>query len=205
MVYAFEKDPRVPIAYKLARTFLAELECFSSTVMITTQNDLVINMMDAVLCCVHMKEFDNQPPLPEIVYDFIPKDINNEKIETAEDDYIPANITTVQRMHELYMNYIEKCNSLTPIACDNSLRNNSTFEELLSLKASNGVRFFRMLGLDLQTYYMIPVMSGFPRLNKSDTIGITVYREGGNQIVKMNIFKKKINREYQMYYRALIV
>lgn len=205
MLYNLQRDPRVPIAYKIARNLLAELECAASVFMITEQNDLVINMMDAVLCCIHMKEFDNYPPMHEIVYDCFPKDINGERMLVDEDQYIPSPPYIVQKMHDLYNQYVVNCNTMSPVASDNSLRDNNTFESLLSLKASNGVRFFRMLGLDMHTYYMIPIMSGFPRLNKPDTIGIDVYVKGGNQIVKMSIFKKKIGRDCQMYYRALVI
>ena len=196
------KDPRLVVVRKIVTALFSPVEYRTASILLTTDNDMIINVMDTILYNIHLKELDNQPPLPTISFNFVPLWIDGSEIPLEEDEYIPVENPNI---FNLYQNYVVGTSMMTPVACDNSLRSNNTFEELLSLKAADGIRFFRMLGLDMRTYYMVPIMSGFPKLNKPDTIGITIYREGGNQIVKMNIFKKKINREYQMYYRALII
>lgn len=195
------KDPRVVIAKKIIYNLLSVSDARTSIILITSANDMIMNVMDTILYCIHLKEFDGQPPLPDIAFSYYPTWIDGSDIPLEDDEYIPLQDAT--KIYTNYNDYVLKTKMISPVACMNSLRDNNTFEELLSLKAANGVRFFRMLGLDMRTYYMVPIMSGFPKLNKPDTIGITIYDEGGYNIVEMNIFKKKINREYQMYYRSL--
>ena len=52
--------------------------------------------------------------------------------------------------------------------------------------------------------YLIPMFAGFLSLNKADTIGVKVYDyDEINHLIVFDIFKKKINRNVQMFCRVL--
>lgn len=103
---------------------------------------------------------------------------------------------------DAYNLYIEFMNTRSIVASDCKLRDNEEFEKLLSLKSDQGMRFYKLPGID--TTYLIPVFSGFPSLNKGDEIGIEVYDLlDGHLLNKMIISKKKINRDILLLYRTL--
>jgi hypothetical protein len=91
------------------------------------------------------------------------------------------------------------------LANNDQLRGDPLFEELISMKAADGMKYYYMRGNDLNTTYKIPIFSGFPNLNKQDDIGITVFEDPipNIQVIRMIIFKKKLNRNVIMYVRTL--
>ena len=84
-----------------------------------------------------------------------------------------------------------------PVVAQNSdLRSDEKFEELLSLTNGEGLKYYKMTGVNPNNTFLIPMFSEFISLNKQDTIGMTVYDiHGGFLLLRMNIYKKKINRE----------
>ena len=78
------------------------------------------------------------------------------------------------------------------VSSDNELRGNEQFEELLKLKTDDGMKFFKMNGNTLGSYYFVPIFTKFPSLNKSDCIGINIIDLlDGHLLIEMNINKKK--------------
>jgi hypothetical protein len=103
----------------------------------------------------------------------------------------------------LYYDHFSSTN--LPLAQDDELRNNAEFENLLGLKASQGLKYFHLPDLNNPgEVYLIPMFAGFLNLNKNDRVGAKIYDlDQFNHLIKFNIFKKKINRNVEMYCRVL--
>lgn len=91
------------------------------------------------------------------------------------------------------------------LAHDENVRECEEFENLLGLKADKGRKFFKLNAIELNKTYKIPMFSGFPNINKQDTVGIDIYSTSQPNIVliDMNIYKKKFNRNIHMKYKIL--
>lgn len=183
------KDPRVIVAKKIITSIVAKSYLPYSEIMITGDNTLVIVVLETSL---YSLKLDNLPLLPPIAFKF--SDIEN----LNEDEYI--NNSQVYYKLNWYYNYyfVESVNRRERVVYEEDLRANQEFEYLLSRKASEGMKFFKI------DNYIIPVFSGFPNINKSDRVGITIYDlKDGYLLNELNIFKKKINKDIKMYYRTL--
>lgn len=100
--------------------------------------------------------------------------------------------------------YINIKNTKPIVAIDNELRNNEEFENLLNLSSDQGMKYFRLPGLNLGEEYLIPMFAGFINLSKPDTIGMKIYDiQDGFLLLEMDINKKKINRDIQVYCRII--
>ena len=113
--------------------------------------------------------------------------------------------TITENLLYKYAEYQNIIGTKLPIAYDNELRSNEDFEKLLGLKSSQGLHFYHLPDLDHPgEVYLIPMFAGFLSLNKADTIGVKVYDyDEINHLIVFDIFKKKINRNVQMFCRVL--
>jgi hypothetical protein len=102
----------------------------------------------------------------------------------------------------MYTNIANNPNNI--VASDYSLRDNESFEELLAIRPEQGMRYFKILGYNPSNEYMIQMFSGFISLNKPDKIGVNVLDiNDGYLYIEFNIYKKKINRNLQLYCRLI--
>ena len=100
------------------------------------------------------------------------------------------------RAIELYNNRIYE---------NDSLRDDNIFEDCINAKATEGANFYFM-NANNGTNPFIPVFSGLPIISKGDKVGIELFDCGGyNLLVRMNVFKKKLNNSYDLYYKILDV
>ena len=118
------------------------------------------------------------------------------------DNYDQFIATDIYNKYTLYTNTIS---GKLPLAYDNELRNNDEFEKLLGLKSSQGMRYYNLADYNSPGLsYLIPMFAGFINLNKDDRIGIKIYDfDPINHLINFSIYKKKINRDVQMYCRTL--
>lgn len=110
-------------------------------------------------------------------------------------------------LYDKYLRYYNFINTNLPLAYDNELRDNERFEQLLSLKASDGFKFYHLPDYnDPSECYLIPMFAGFIKLNKADKIGVAIYDlDQLNHLIRFKIYKNKINREVEMICRTLKV
>jgi hypothetical protein len=88
---------------------------------------------------------------------------------------------------------------------NNSLREDPIFEKYISVKATDGASFYFMNATNNTTPF-IPIFSGLPLLSKGDSVKIELYDCGMyNVLVRMIIYKKKLNNSYDLYYKILDV
>ena len=114
------------------------------------------------------------------------------------------NIFIFNKLLGLWQTYESMTNSCPIEANIEDLRSIPEYEELLALKASEGMGFFRIPGNQLYQNYLLPVFTGFPNLNKSDKVGIIVKRiDYGTLLMEYHIYKKKINKNFVMYFRTV--
>lgn len=102
---------------------------------------------------------------------------------------------------------IAKNPSFVLIADNDNLLLDDSFVSNLKIKASDGVKFYRMRSNDFSKIISIPIISGFPSINKGDKIGIEVYKDLSRNIstyiIVYNIYKKKFNRNMFMIFAIL--
>ena len=88
---------------------------------------------------------------------------------------------------------------------ENAKITDELFEKYSNIKAENGCMFYKLIGFNGIPYY-IPIMSGFPKLAKSDDIDIIVYKsitDNDSYLVREIIHKAKIKCDYDVFFRTL--
>lgn len=130
---------------------------------------------------------------PDVGFKFVPGDI-----PITPDNFIANIIDDYSQKYDYIRSY-------KPIvARDDCLRDNDEFEKLLSLKSEQGMKYYKMPGINLHETYCVPMFSGFINASKQDKIGITIYDiQDGFLLLEINEFKKKINRDVKIYCRII--
>lgn len=121
-----------------------------------------------------------------------------------DDEYI-SDYFLLKEMRNLFIYYISNIINYPILASDSDLRSDPEFESLLSLKSADGAKFYKLRDINYNKPYFIPIFSGFPNLNKPDTIGATIrdLTDHCHLLVELDIFKKKIKRNIRIVYRTL--
>ena len=116
----------------------------------------------------------------------------------------PALFDPVYSKYLAYSNFIS---TNLPLAYDDELRNNESFEQLLALKAADGFKFYHLPDFNNPgKSYLIPMFAGFIKLTKADKVGVAIYDlDQLNHLIKFKIYKSKLNREVEMICRTLKV
>jgi hypothetical protein len=103
------------------------------------------------------------------------------------DVYDPTIFEPLFNKYSAYYNFIS---TNLPLAYDDELRNNESFEELLAMKAADGLKFYHLPDYNNPSEcYLIPMFAGFIKLNKADKIG-----------EKIDEIKDKIKQKFQGFY-----
>lgn len=190
-----QKDARIPQARKLITSMLAKIDLNFADVMITGDNTLVIIVRQTAIYITKLTNIQ-----PGFTISFKYSDI----VDLQEDEYIQNNYI-LQLLIDTYNHYYTIENNISNlVASEPVLRGNDEFENLLSLKAADGAEFFKINGSNIGEVYLVPIFTGFPAMNKADSIGINIYNIGDGYFLNvMNIFKKKINRDMKIYFRTI--
>ena len=192
------KDARLPQAKKLINAIFGKSTMLKSMdVLITEDNTLVIIVFNTTIYEVKM---DNCIPMPAIAFKC------SDVMELEGEDEGIDDIILKDKMKYCYYYYKNiECKS-PRVAEQPILRNNEEFERCISVKAADGAQFFKVPGNNIGECFMVPIFAGFPSLNKTDNIGIYVYDlqdEYKHLLIHMNIFKKKIGKDINMYFRTI--
>ena len=143
-------------------------------------------------------------PMDEIFYPIAFKYTTIKDLEDR-DIYYGSDVFLLNDMRSKYNMYKTIASTTLPVAQDSDLRTNEEFEKLLNLKTDQGLKYFKINGVNSPTeVFMIPMFAGFISLSKPDRIGISLYNIDGSYLaLKMDIFKKKINRNISVYCRII--
>lgn len=187
------KDIRLPQAKKIIQGVISKSDLQFSNIIITGDNTLVIIVRETIMYLIKLQDL---PFLPPIAFRY------NELNDELSDDECFSDVHLLSFLLPIYDYYINS--TKYKLVSEPVLRNNEEFERLLSLKAADGANFFKIHGQVLGEYYLVPIFSGFPNINKSDKIGIDIYDlRDGHLLIVMNIYKKKVNRDINMYFRTI--
>lgn len=143
-------------------------------------------------------------PMDEIFYPIAFKYTTIKDLEDR-DIYYGSDVFLLNDMRSKYNMYKTIASTTLPVAQDSDLRTNEEFEKLLNLKTDQGLKYFKINGVNSPTeVFMIPMFAGFISLSKPDRIGISLFNIDGSYLaMKMDIFKKKINRNISVYCRII--
>ena len=195
----YNKD-RIEQSKKIVEALVPKSMFYNTDVLITGDGFVVIITDKTVMYTVPLKEDVTSVGFVHPTIAFKYKDIMDLNLEECND--YPNDLFLSDDMYSLYCYYNNTLCRL-PIAHIADARGDEKFEELLQLKASDGMKFYHMLGKDMNTY-LIPVFSGLPNLSKQDKLDIYLYDlQNAYLLVDMHIFKKKLNREISVRYRIL--
>jgi hypothetical protein len=165
--------------------------------VICYQKLVVYNVMGAALYVVPLKDTEDVP------YSII--GFNYNTIDENGTSYIPLFPAEFQQEINQYSWYAGLMTGDRLIANDDNVRASEEFEQLIAMKAADGMKFYHMPSINTMEHpVLVPIMTGFPNISKPDKAGISVFRiDDRFQLVDLRIFKKKINREYQILYRIV--
>ena len=113
------------------------------------------------------------------------------------------NISTMDIIptYQLYTNIINQQQLL--LAYQDGLTENEDFQYYNNLKSSDGMKFYKMMGIN-NKIYMVPMFNGLLGLNKQDTLSMYLYYKDDTHIIVNNkIYKKKISRDINIIYNML--
>lgn len=176
-----------------------------------------------------IKEYVNSVPKPsinspmEFIYVVVANDVIIIDVSDTTLAFIPLDMCTnmysgivypgdIQKSDKRIFDHVlslwEKYDQLvryTPIEGSiEDLRAISDYENLISLKASDGAGFFMMPGNNLYQNFVIPVFTGFPGINAKDKIGVIVRRiDYKSLLVEYNIYKAKIKKNIKLYFTIM--
>ena len=197
------RDYRIPEVRKIISSLVTST-MYQFTKVLVENDDLIFVVDDTLLYCMKLKNIDmnsNNPRIGVLFSDIVIP------MEQGEDYFPYNNFNIVNEMINVHAFYSMKTNTSESrlLGFDDNPRANEEFEKNLELKADDGLKYYKLPRINSpDKCLLIPMFSGFPNLNKQDTIKLYVYAVNSKyDIVKMEIFKKKINRDMFIFYRVL--
>lgn len=164
--------------------------------VVVSKGYIFIILFDTVIYRVFAKEID-----PEFTFGFTEED--NEIIsDRYKLNYRKSKVDI--SLCESTINTIDINNNILA-KIENARISDESFEKYASIKAENGCMFYKLIGYNGNPYY-IPIMTGFPKLAKSDDIDIIVYKninDDNSYLIREIIHKKKLKCDYDVFFRSL--
>jgi len=136
----------------------------------------------------------------------IPKELDeNGKVKTylyTASHYIPMEDiflkNTIDTNLNMYINHNYKV-----ILYKDAFSDTEEFDPFRNLKADDGAKMYKYI-TDNSYFVMFPMFTGFPKLSKSDSMNLTVYKQDDKyNLVKFDIYKKKIKRNIEVLFRVM--
>lgn len=166
------------------------------TNVLVNSNTLVLNQNNTLLYNIPLKGIaEIYPPIAFNYWSIVEFEDPNSYID---DRFI---LDGMVKMNLYYESIKQTC---PLVAYDANIRQNEEFENLLSLKSDERLRYFKMPGINPNDTFLIPMFAGFISLSKQDEMGMKVYAiDDQFLLLEMDIFKKKINRNYSVCCRIM--
>lgn len=180
-----ENDMRGPEVRKL-------LASFNKDSFVIVDNKLHVIVDNSIYYQMDLTGCNNYPAAFQI--NMLPEDENTLLYNKGIYDFVAVKINAINYGHFIRIAHLENA------------RNNPEFEELLALKADQGMKRFKLPDeIRPGKLIMIPMFAGFPKVNKGEDIGLEVFKDAiqSNLVVHMSIYKKKFGRVLHMYFRIL--
>jgi hypothetical protein len=195
------KDIRIPEIIKTIDITNSRTQSQFVDVLLTENNDLIYTTMNTTHTITSLAS------IPNIHFDRIAFNYKqileiNEELESNE---YAMNLPTVQRnIWNTYQFYMNECAVKPLVAHEDNLQDKEDFKPYIKMKSGDPLVYYKIIGNELYSQYLMPVFNGFPNLGTGDKLSVTIYDQlDGHLIFKHDIFKKKLNKNIQIYFRTL--
>lgn len=196
----FVLDPRLEQVKKVVESLITKTLLYTTECLVTNDNTLFMMVDNTLLYMVQLK---NELPYPALGFSYAKfmsiigdreVDFSKESIDIL-DNFIANKIFTIaNRMMD----------NNPVVANIEDLKSEESFAKYLNIKSDDGMKYYRLPGIDPSKQYFIPVFTGFPNITSQDKLGITVYDTcDGFLTVHYNIYKKKISRDIKIAFRII--
>lgn len=195
------KDQRFSVARELLVSMLGQKDIENTIAFINEKNELICMVRETAIFICNLGNI--APGFPMYIDCEATFAIDPQCIDSS--CYVPIlDIRKINQMHDYYNRYI---NIKYPLIYHrDNMEMDEEFAEYLSAKSAEGAKFYKGISLENNKQFMFPVFSGFPKLLKNDTLGLSVFMmDNEHYMIEMDIFKKKIGRIISIVYRVLNV
>lgn len=195
-------DPRINQAIKLIPSIIRAADFPFAEFLITETNELAIMVLNSCLYVVKLDWVDMMPPIYFIINNEIYKET-----KTLDNALIFINdLYRFKNINSIFNIYTKKCTQDILAVNVENVQDNEVYSECINRKADSGAIITGFYSVKFHKKFMVSFFNGFPSLNKQDTLGINIFidpTDTSHPIVNMQIYKKKINKIYNLYYRSL--
>ena len=183
----WKEDPRFVQADTIAKSIIGQKAMESTIMMIGIDN---------MVSCI---EFDS------VIYTFKLKDIVNGFmmcVDYRSGEPMLCSEAARNEINTMIM-ILDQIPNCELINTETDVQEIDSFKPFLELKAANGCKFYKIGQPGNISFFSI--FAGFPKMNSGDRLNLYSYRTIDPTIVinRMELYKKKINRVIDIYYRAL--
>lgn len=202
----FVTDPRLDQVQKIVESLVIKSLLYNTSCLITSDNNLVLLVDDTLLYIVPLKDEISYPTLgfsyAKFMFEISSKSSNTDFTITALDIYDAFITSKLLNYYSFYCRYIYE--EFKPVAINNDLKTDESFVDYLNIKSDDGMKYYKLPALQPGKQYMIPIFTGFPNVTSQDKLGVYVYElYEGFILGRFKIFKKKINRDINIFFRML--
>jgi len=201
----FVTDPRLDQVQKIVESLVTKSLLSNTNCLVTSDNTLVLLVDDTLLYIVPLNNEVSYPSIgfsyAKFMYEVSSKSITD--FTTASLDIYDTFITIkLLNFRTAYYGY--ELEQVMPVAFNDDLKTDESFTDYLSIKSDDGMKYYKLPALQPGKQYMIPIFTGFPNITSQDKLGVYVYDlYNGFLIGRFKIFKKKINRDINIFFRML--
>jgi len=201
----FVIDPRLDQVQKIVESLVTKSLLPNTNCLVTSDNTLVLLVDETLLYIIHLRDELCYPSLgfsySKFMYEVSSRSITDFNISSL-DIYDTLITTKLLNYYASYYGYIFE--EAVPVAVNNDLKTDESFSDYLNIKSDDGMKYYRLPALQPGKQYMIPIFTGFPNITSQDKLGIYVYDIGNSFLIgRFKIFKKKINRDINIFFRML--
>lgn len=189
-------DPRLPEVIKVVENVITKKNLKELTeIYVQSNNELIICECSSVLYRTILTSYPENK--------FADYALNYSQLFAGITENLRSDIYCMHRIADIRNKYNFMLENRPVIARLDNLVNNEEFIRLVSSKAEDGAQLFRVLGTNNKQYF-VPILPGFPKINKGDDIGIVIQdMDVMNLLITYNIYKKKINKTVSATIRTL--
>lgn len=196
-------DPRLDQVKKVIESLVTKTLLYSTECLVTSDNTLVVIIDDTLLYQIPLK---NEQPYPVLGFSYkvFMAVIGDREVDFSKEYVDILDMNIISRLSVLYNGYNGLLNIKPLVAYNEDLKGCESFSDYLGIKADDGMKYYKLPGIQPGIQYPIPIFTGFPNISSQDKLGIYVYDiQDGFLLAKFKIFKKKINRDIDILFRLI--
>ena len=191
-----EEDARFIQAISVLKTVIGEVALETALISIGIDNRVVCVTYGSVIYTFYLNDVMNGN---KIYCNYLYVKHRDKYPMFATIPYSQQDKDLLNYVVDKYMNLIQ---SYQLINTADNVQDDILFQKYMEMKADDGCELYRIGQPGNMSFFSI--FAGFPKMNKSDKLNLYSYRvDEYSQINRMELFKKKVNRVVDIYYRAM--